>query len=62
VIANEQYIHDSILLPGSQVVAGYENLMPTFSGQVNESQVMKLVAYIKSLGGQPPGAVEEETP
>jgi cytochrome c oxidase subunit 2 len=62
VIANEQYIHDSILLPGSQVVAGYENLMPTFSGQVNESQVMKLVAYIKSLGGQPPGAVEENTP
>jgi cytochrome c oxidase subunit 2 len=50
VIADEQYIHDSILLPAKQITAGYQNLMPTFQGQLNEEEVMQIIAYIKSLG------------
>jgi cytochrome c oxidase subunit II len=49
VTADEQYIRDSILLPQSQTAAGYPHIMPTFANVLNEDQVLKLVAYIKSL-------------
>jgi len=49
VIADDRYIHDSILLPHSQIVAGYAPIMPSFAGQIGEDDVLKLVAYIKSL-------------
>jgi cytochrome c oxidase subunit 2 len=51
VTADEKYIRDSILLPRSQIAAGYEPLMPSFQGKVTEDQLLQLVAYIKSLGG-----------
>jgi cytochrome c oxidase subunit II len=49
VIADENYIRQSILDPQSQIVAGYQPIMPTFQGQLNEAQLMQLVSYIKSL-------------
>ena len=51
VIADYRYIRDSILMPRSQVVASYEPLMPSFEGKVSEDQLLRLVAYIKSLAG-----------
>ena len=53
VQADEQYIHDSILLPLKQVVAGYPPLMPSFEGQLKETDVLALVEYIKSLRNSP---------
>jgi cytochrome c oxidase subunit 2 len=53
VVADEQYVRDSILLPHSQVAAGYPDIMPTFQNVLSEADVLKLVAYIKSLGGEP---------
>ena len=50
VMADERYIRDSILLPKSQVVAGYKPVMPTYQGRVNEDELLKLIAYIKALG------------
>jgi cytochrome c oxidase subunit 2 len=55
IIADEQYIHDSILLPKKDIVAGYADIMPTFQGQLGEEEVMQLVAYIKALGSSPGG-------
>jgi cytochrome c oxidase subunit 2 len=52
VVADEQYIRDSILLPQKQVAAGYKPVMPTFRNILNEDQVIQLVAYIKSLRPQ----------
>ena len=49
VKADENYIRNSILNPASQVVEGYQPIMPTFKGQVTEEQLNALVAYIKSL-------------
>jgi cytochrome c oxidase subunit 2 len=49
VMADEQYLHDSILLPNKQVAAGYQPLMPTYQGQLGEEEVMELIAYLKSL-------------
>ena len=52
VIADDKYIRDSILLPGSQIAAGYANVMPSFAGHVSEEQLLQIIAYIKSLGRQ----------
>ena len=53
VIADEAYLRDSILLPNQDVVAGYDPVMPTFQGQLAEEEVLQLVAYLKSLSGEP---------
>jgi cytochrome c oxidase subunit 2 len=48
--ADERYIRDCILAPRSFTVAGYPPVMPDFSGQISEDDLIKLVAYIQSLG------------
>jgi cytochrome c oxidase subunit 2 len=54
VLADEAYIRDSILEPLKDVVAGYEPVMPSFKGLIEEDDLMKLVAYVKSLGEAAP--------
>jgi cytochrome c oxidase subunit 2 len=56
VIADEDYLRTSILNPQASLVAGYAPIMPTFQGVVNDEQLGYLIAYIKSLGGNAPGA------
>ena len=51
-IADERYIRDSILKPRAQVAAGYEAVMPSYEGKVSEDELIKIVAYVKSLGGE----------
>jgi cytochrome c oxidase subunit 2 len=50
--ADEAYLRDCILNPRSFTVAGYPPIMPDFSGQISESDLMKIVAYIQSLAGK----------
>ena len=50
--ADAAYIRDSILMPKSQVVAGYEPLMPSFKDQISEPDLLKIIAYIKSIGAE----------
>jgi len=50
VIADDRYLHDSIVLPKQEVAAGYKPVMPSFKDMIGEDQVMELVAYIRSLG------------
>lgn len=50
VTADEAYIRDSILLPRSKIVAGYEPVMPTYEGHIDEGDLLKLISYIKSIG------------
>jgi cytochrome c oxidase subunit 2 len=52
VTADDRYIRDSILYPKSQVVASYEPVMPSFNGVISEDDLLKLVAYIESLGAE----------
>ena len=49
VKVDETFLRESILNPAAQLTAGYDPLMPTFQGQVNEEQIGYLIAYIKSL-------------
>jgi cytochrome c oxidase subunit 2 len=63
VIADDAYIRESILHPGAKIVAGYEDIMPTFKGQVSEEEIIALIAFIQSLGrGQTPPRVEDFPP
>ncbi len=56
VMADENYVRESILSPAAKIVAGFKPIMPTFQGIVSEDQVNALVAYIKSLSQPPTGA------
>jgi cytochrome c oxidase subunit 2 len=58
VIADEDYLRESILYPQAKIVAGYQPIMPTFRGLVNETQLMQIIAYLKSLGGQEESGVQ----
>ena len=72
VRADDDYIRESVLKPDAKVVAGYEPIMPPFlikkspedkEGHLTEEEMMKLIAFIKSLGqGQTPPRVEESIP
>jgi cytochrome c oxidase subunit II len=52
VIADDRYIRDSILQPKRQVVASYDPVMPSFQGVIGEDDLVRLVAYIESLGAE----------
>jgi cytochrome c oxidase subunit II len=49
VIADEAYIRESILMPGTKITAGFQPIMPTFQGLVSEDGLLQLIEYVKSL-------------
>jgi cytochrome c oxidase subunit 2 len=49
VLVNESYIRESILNPSAKIVYGFQNIMPTFQGQLNEDEMIEIIEYIKSL-------------
>ena len=61
VIADENYIRESILNPQAKVAAGFRPIMPTFQGQVTEESLGALVSYVKSLS-QPQQKAEGGVP
>lgn len=51
----EEYIRESILYPNKKVVEGYQmGLMPAFEGQLSDSEVKALIAFIKEQDGSAP--------
>jgi cytochrome c oxidase subunit 2 len=49
VTADEKFLRDCILTPDKTRIAGYPQIMPSFSGQISEEDVLRLIAHIKSL-------------
>jgi cytochrome c oxidase subunit 2 len=63
VVADDAYLRESILYPEAKVVQGWEPIMPTFKGQASEEDLIKLLAFIKTLKpGQTPVRNEEASP
>jgi cytochrome c oxidase subunit 2 len=63
VRADHDYLRNAILHPSAQIVAGYRDIMPTFEGQLNEEQVLALIAFIQSLqAGDTPHRVDSYPP
>lgn len=50
VLADEEYLRESILNPQAKLVAGYQGIMPVFQGLVSEDQLLQLIEYLKSIG------------
>ena len=58
VTADENYLRECILDPGTKRVKGFQPIMPTFQGLVSEEQVNALIAYIKSIAAAKGEAVK----
>jgi cytochrome c oxidase subunit 2 len=50
IVADQEYIRESILNPGAKTVAGYAQLMPTYKNQLTNDQVNQLIEYVRTLG------------
>ncbi|HEX8701036.1 MAG TPA: cytochrome c oxidase subunit II [Myxococcaceae bacterium] len=46
---DEAYITQSMMDPGAHLVAGYQNVMPTFQGKLQGPETAAIVEYIKTL-------------
>ena len=60
VVADDNYIRESILNPQAKIVKGFGPIMPTFQGQVNEDDLLKLLAYVRSLSAPQAGTLPKE--
>ncbi len=49
VIADRDYLRESILKPAAKVVKGFESAMPTYAGVLNDAQIESLILYIESV-------------
>lgn len=48
VIADENYLRESILQPQAKIVSGFEPVMPTFQGLLRQRELNALVEFVKS--------------
>ncbi|MDX1586116.1 MAG: cytochrome c oxidase subunit II [Balneolaceae bacterium] len=47
--ADENYLRTSILNPNDEIVEGYQPVMPSYQGQLNDEQINAIIEYIKTL-------------
>jgi cytochrome c oxidase subunit II len=63
VTADAAYLRKSIVEPDADIVAGFEPIMPSYQGQLTEEELLKLIAFIRSLEpGQMPKRVDSSAP
>lgn len=66
VLADENYIRESIINPMAKVAAGYAPVMPASYTNLSDDQLNQLIAYIKSLSPNAdsgaPGATATDAP
>jgi len=56
--ADENYLRESILVPGSHIVAGFSNQMPVYMGKLTDRELLALITLIKSLSESGQSEVE----
>ena len=49
ILADENYIKESILYPGEKILEGYGPVMPSYKGLLEDSDITAIIEYIKSL-------------
>jgi cytochrome c oxidase subunit II len=49
VVADEEYLRESILDPGAKIVKGYPPVMPSYDGTLTDEQVDSIIAYIRTI-------------
>lgn len=60
LVADENYIRESILYPMAKIHAGYDPVMPTFKGQLKDNEITAIIEYIKEISGVAPAATWTE--
>ena len=58
VKADDNYIRNAVLNPGDQIHAGYENVMPSFKGRLNDDEIYALIQFLKSNSSRAPKPIE----
>jgi len=61
VLADDNYLRDAILQPHKDVAAGFAPVMPSYAGQLDESQLQMLLAWLRA-GAPADAATSAETP
>jgi cytochrome c oxidase subunit 2 len=59
VVADENYLRESVMSPQAKVVQGFQPIMPTFQGMVSEENLLQLIAYVKTLKAVEPAAAKK---
>ena len=49
VSADDNYLRESIVNPNEKVVRGFQPIMPTYSGMLNDHEINAIIEYIKTL-------------
>jgi cytochrome c oxidase subunit 2 len=62
VHADEAYLTKSMMDPSADVVAGYQNVMPTYQGKLSPPEAAAIVEFIKSLRTSALGSGPSEPP
>lgn len=52
VMVDEEYIRESLMVPGAKIVFGFPNQMPSYQGLLKDKEITALIEYIKSLGAE----------
>lgn len=59
VVADENYIRSSILEPMTDIVQGYEPVMPTYAGKLKDKEITYIISYMKSVSDRGPSEEAE---
>ncbi len=59
LVADDNYLRESILVPGANIVSGYSNQMPVFMGKLTDRELLALITLIKSLSETGQSEVEQ---
>ena len=54
---DDNYIRESILVPGAKIREGYGNNMQSYQGKLNDFELDALIAYIRSLSDRAPASL-----
>jgi cytochrome c oxidase subunit 2 len=49
VLADENYIRESIMEPQAKITAGFDPVMPTYKGRLKDAEITAIIEYIKAL-------------
>ena len=52
-LSDDNYLRESTLDPAHAITEGFQNVMPSYKGQLSESELLSLIAYMKEMKGVP---------
>lgn len=58
VMVDENYIRESVMVPGAKIRAGFDNVMPSFQGRLKDVEVTALIEFLKSISDKGPKPLE----